>query len=142
MLSFPLLPFLPCGDGHHIPIAASGQQGSQATEPELIHLVETILYSTIDIQDRYHHHFFFLFLGSAAALPLPLPRHLDDDRHDDLAAAIGVARDMAREPGRVRDDEGFSVAERRAADALAGSDSLARGFSLEGTQDQGWGRWA
>lgn len=52
---------------------------------------------------------------------------------------------MAGEPGRVRDDEGPGRAERGAADPLAGSDPLARGFSLEGPQEEvrgwGWG-WA
>lgn len=66
-----------------------------------------------------------------------MPQHLDRDRHDNLAAAVAVARDVAGERVDVGDELRLARRRRRPAHAAAEGDRLAGDFAVEGAEDEG-----
>lgn len=66
-----------------------------------------------------------------------MPQHLDRDRHDELAAAVAVACDVARERVDVGDELRHLRRGRGAAHTAPEGDRLARDFAVEGAQNEG-----
>ncbi|KAK1445326.1 hypothetical protein CCUS01_12653 [Colletotrichum cuscutae] len=111
-------PLHPVSSSPPLPITTPRKQPSKPLQPNPINLVEPISLRTVHVNNRHQ-------------------RVLDDDRHDDLAPAVPITRNVPRKGIDVGHELGLARGGGGAADAAAKGDLLAGDFAHEGAQDEG-----
>lgn len=104
-----------------LPCATSGKQVGQLFKPLLVHLVEAIQLRAVNVDD-----------GNDLLLTVLL----GDNGHHNLALAVAVTGDMARERLDICNELRLSRCGGRTAHTPAEEDGLAGDFALKGPQDE------